>query len=84
MEIMEGFPTSFIKAMNDSLTKDIIEKKLFSAVNSMTKGKAPRHQLPFELFQKILPTIGNDFHQMIIREIESGRLHEGVTMGLLA
>lgn len=42
-EVMEGFPAIFTNAMNESLAKDITENEFSSAVMSMAKGKAPRH-----------------------------------------
>jgi hypothetical protein len=41
--VMEGVPATFINSMNDALDKEITERELRRAVNSMAKGKAPGH-----------------------------------------
>lgn len=84
-ESMEGFLATFLGAINDSLAKYIMgRKKLASALTSMVKGKVPGHdEIPIKFFQQLWPTIGHDFHQMIIRNIERGTLHEGVIKGLI-
>ena len=52
---------------------------------SMAKGKAPGHDgIPVELFQKLWPSLGQDFHLMISKGMESGALHEGVTKELIS
>lgn len=38
-EVFEGFPITFMNAMNATLARDIIEKDLSSMVMSMAKGK---------------------------------------------
>lgn len=71
--------------MNVALAKDITQKELSAAVSSMAKGKAPGHDgIPIEFFQKMWMTIGNDFHRMLLKGIEEGTLHEGVTRGLIS
>ena len=82
---MEGVPATFTPAMNEVLAKEITERELRGAVNSMAKGKAPGHDgIPVEFYQKMWPTIGKDFHQMIMQSMEEGKLHEGVTKGLIS
>lgn len=71
--------------MNVALAKDITENKLSAAVTSMAKGKAPGHDgIPIKFFQKMWVTIGNDFHRMLLKGIEEGTLHEGMTKGLIS
>ena len=41
--VIEGVPAMFINVINEALSKEIMEKKLQGAVNSMAKGKASRH-----------------------------------------
>lgn len=51
----------------------------------MTKCKAPCHnKIPIEFFQELWPTLGYDFHRMILKEIEVGAFHEGITKGLIS
>lgn len=51
---MEGVPAIFTNTMNKDLGKEITEKELRRAVNSMAKGKAPGHDgIPVEFFQKM-------------------------------
>ena len=85
MEVMKGLPAPFTDAMNETLDQEITEKELRSATNAMAKGKAPGHHgIPIEFFQKFWPTIGQDFHRMIITSIEEGKLHDGITKGLIS
>ena len=84
-EVFEGFQAPFTGAMNDSLTKEITERELGAVVRDMAMGKAPGHDgIPIEFFQKLWPTIGQDFHLMLIRSIERGVLHEGITKGIIS
>lgn len=54
-------------------------------VRDMAKRKAPGHDgILVEFFQKLWPTLGEDFHQMVLKGIEQKRFHEGVTMGLVS
>ena len=67
LEVMEGVPATFTPAMNEVLGKEILERELRGAVDSMAKGKAPGHDgIPVEFYQKMWPTIGKDFHRMIL------------------
>ena len=71
--------------MNASLIKEITERELRGVVRDMAKGKALGHDgIPTEFFQRLWPTLGQDFHQMLLRGIENGALHEGVTKGLIS
>ena len=84
-EVLEDLPATFTCDMNESLSKDITERELSAEVLSMAKGKAPGHDgVPIEFFQKLWPIIGHDFYCMLLKGIEEGALHEGVTRGLLA
>ena len=84
-EVMEGVPATFTPAMNEMLGKEILEQELRGAVNSMAKRKTPGHDgIPVEFYQKMWPTIGKDFHRMILQSINEGKLHEGVTRGLIS
>ena len=84
-EVFEGFQATFTEAMNESLTKEITERELGGVVRDMAKEKAPGHDgIPTELFQKLWSTIGNDFHQMLLRSMERGVLHEGITKGVIS
>ena len=83
-KVMEGVPATFTNAMNVGLSKEITERELRGAVNSMAKGKAPGHDgIPVEFFQKMWYTISKDFHLMVKMNIEEKKLHEGVTKGLI-
>ena len=71
--------------MNISISRRITEEELGAAVRDMAKGKAPGHdRIPVEFFQQFWPTIGKDFYHMILRGIENGNFHEGVTKGLIS
>jgi hypothetical protein len=60
-------------------------EELANAITSMAKGKAPRHnEIPMEIFQGLWHIVGHNFHQMISRGIEVGKLHEGITKGLVS
>lgn len=75
----------FANAMNETLSREINLKELANAVTSMAKGKTLGHDgLPMEFFQRLWHTVGHDFHQMILRGIESGELHEGAIKGLIS
>lgn len=51
----------------------------------MTKMKVSGHdEIPIEVFQQFWPTIGYDFHQMILRGIKNGAFYEGVTKGFIS
>ena len=83
-KVMEGVPATFTNAMNGELSKEITERELRGAVNSMAKGKTPGHDdIPVELFQKMWYTIGKDFRLMVKMSIEEKKLHEGITEGLI-
>ena len=84
-EVFEGFPDMITEAMYGPLRRDITEKELFTAVADMAKGKAPGHDgIPIEFYQKLWSTIGGDFYKMILKGIEEGALHEGMTKGLIS
>lgn len=84
-EILEGLPTIFMSAMNDSLVMEIIVKILSSTIFSMAKGKTHGHtQIPIEFFQQLWPTIGYNFHQMILKGLKNVSSHERVTKGLIS
>ena len=69
--------------MNDPLSKDITERELFMMITFMAKGNTPWHDgIPIEFFLHLWLAVGYDFHQMILREIESMTLYEGVTKGI--
>lgn len=52
---------------------------------AMAKGKAPGHdRIPIDFFQKLWPTVGHDFHHMLLKGMEEGTLYEGVTKGLIS
>ena len=54
LSVMEGVLATFTTAMNESLAKEVSEKELRGAVNSMAKGKAPGHDgIPVEFYQNI-------------------------------
>ena len=83
IKMMEGVLATFTPAMNEVLVKEVSERELRGAVNLMAKGKAPGHDgIPVEFYQNMWPTIGKDFHHMIIQSMDEGKLHEGVTKGL--
>ena len=83
IKMMEGVPATFTPAMNEVLVKEVSERELRGAVNSMTKGKALAHDdILVEFYQKMWLTIGKDFHHMIIQSMDEEKLHEGVTKGL--
>ena len=51
----------------------------------MAKGKAPGHNvIPYEFFQQLWPTLGFDFHWIILKSIELVAFHKGMTRGLLS
>ena len=84
-EITEGLPALFTEAMNEALDQEIMEEELRSATKAMAKRKAPGYDgIPIEFFQKFWPTIGQDFHRMIITSIEEGKLHDGITKGVIS
>ena len=85
IKVMKGLPALFTAAMNKALDQEITKKELRSVTNAMAKGKAPGHDgIPIEFFQKFWPTIGQDFHRMIVTSIEEGKLHDGITKGLIS
>ena len=84
MEVFTGFRVSFSEEMNASLTKEITERELGGVVRDIAKGKAPGHdRIPIEFFQRLWPTVGQDFLLMLVRNMERGELHEGVTRGVI-
>lgn len=51
----------------------------------MAKEKAPGHVvIPYEFFQQLWPTLGFDFHWMILKSTELVAFNKGVTRGLLS
>ena len=84
-EVFEGFQATFTEEMNASFTKEITERELGAVVRDMAKGKAPRHDsIPTKCFQRLWSTMGQDFHHMLLRSIEEGALHEGVTKRIIS
>lgn len=84
-EVFEGFPVTFADSMNKNMAKEIMVEELAKAISSMAKGKAPGHDgISMEFFQKLWQTVGQNFHQMVVRGIEHGELHERVTKGLIS
>ena len=82
---LEGFSTTFPPAIIEAISKEITEEELGHAVTSMAKRKAPGHDgIPTEYFQKLWSTIGKDLHLMILNGMREGKLHEGVTKGLIS
>ena len=52
--VMERVPATFTNVMNIVLSKEITERELRGAVNSMAKGKALGHDgISVEFFQKM-------------------------------
>lgn len=81
-EVFEGFPPTFNEEMNATLAQQITEGELRTIVRDMAKGKAPRYDgILVEIFQQLWPTLGDDFHRMILRGIKEKGFHEGVTRG---
>ena len=84
MEVFIGFRALFTEEMNASLTREITERELGGVVRDMAKGKAPGHDgIPIEFFQRLWPTVGKYFLQMILSSTEKGELHVGVTKGII-
>lgn len=84
-EVLKGLPATFTCDMIESLSKDITERELSAAVLSMAKGKALGHDGdPIEFFQRLWPTVRNDFYRMLLKGFEKRALHEGVTRGLIS
>lgn len=64
--LMKGVPTVFTNTMNETLSKDITEKKLHRAVNSMAKEKIPGLDgVRIEFFFKVWHTSRTDLNLMI-------------------
>lgn len=83
-EVLEGLLTTFTYDMNALLSRTFTDKELSSSIFSMARGKVPGHNgIPIEVFQHHWPTIGNDFLRMILKSMEEGAFHEGVTNGLI-
>lgn len=80
-----GFPVTFINTMNVSITRKLTERELGAAVKDMAKEQIPSHDgIHVEFFQRLWPTIGKDFHLMILRGIKSRNFCEEVTKGLIS
>lgn len=63
---------------------DILQWKFCSTLDSMAKEEAPCHNgIPMEFFQQLWPSLGNDFYRKILKNIQMGAFHKGVTRGLL-
>lgn len=83
-EVLEGLPTTFTCDMNATLSRAITKNELSTAILLMAKGKAPGHNgIPIEFFQHHWPSIGKDCLRMVLKGIEEGAFHEGVTKGLI-
>ena len=81
-EVFTGFPVTFNDIMNVTITKEITEREIGALVRDMAKDKTPGHDgLPIEFVQRLWPTIGVDFHKMLLGSMEEGNLHDGVTKG---
>ena len=77
-KILEDLPRTFTVDMNTSLSEEITEAELSSAVQSMAKGKAPGHDgIPMEFFQKYWATIGGDFYRMVKKNLKLEFLTKG-------
>ena len=84
-EVFEGFPGMTPQGVSEILMQDITEDELYAAVKTIAKGKAPGHDgVPIEFFLLLWPTIGKDFHSMILRGIGKGILHKGMTKGIIS
>lgn len=79
-DVLDDFPMTFTKAMNDTLTQEITHRELRATFRTLTKGKAPGHDgIPIKFFQQLWSTINEDFHQMIVKEIKHKGFPKGVT-----
>lgn len=84
-EVFENFPGMILQATNETLMKDITERKLVTTVISLAKENVPGHdEIPVEVFSKLWHIIGHNFYKMILRGIEKGILHEWMTKGLIS
>ena len=71
--------------INKCLAQEITEKKLASAIHSMTKGKASGHDgISTEFLQLLWSTIGPSFHRMLCKWYNKGKIPEGVTKGFIS
>ena len=60
--------------MNASLIKVITEIELAAALAAMAKGKAPGHdRIPMKFFKHLWPTIGEDFHHVLLKWTEDNK-----------
>ena len=74
-EILEDFPVIFTESMNESLALEITENDLASAIHLISKGKASGHDgIPIEFFQLLWTTIGPEFHWMLCKCFDEGKL----------
>ena len=84
-EVFTNFPITINDTMNVAITKEITERDIGAVVRDMTKGKVLGHDgLPIEFFQRLWPTIGVDFHKMLLSSMEEKNLHDGVTKGFIS
>lgn len=82
-EVFEGFSGMISQVVSILLSRDIMKRELSMAITCMANGKAPRHHgIPIEFILKLWPIVGHDFHRIVLRGIEKGILHEGMTKGL--
>ena len=83
-EVFTGFPVTFNDIVNVTTIKEITERDLGAVVRDLAKGKTPGHEgLSIEFSQRLWPTIGVDFHKMLLSSMEEGNLYNGVTKGLI-
>ena len=83
-EVFTGFPVTFNDIVNVTTIKEITERDLGAVVRYLVKGKTPGHEgLSIEFSQRLWPTIGVDFHKMLLSSMEEGNLYNGVTKGLI-
>ena len=79
-EVFEDFPGMISQATSETLMRNITERELTTTLTSLAKGRAPEHDgILVEVFSKLWHTIGHDFYKMILRGLEKGILHEGMT-----
>ena len=67
---MNELPATFTDAKKGALELEITKNQLRSVTKIIAKGKAPGHDdIPVELFQRLCPIIGKDFHLMTVKSI---------------
>ena len=80
----EGFPSKLTPQMTTALQRPITLAELSAALTAMANGKSPGPDgVTVEFFKCLWPTMGPEYHNMILQAVAGSSLPNGGTEGLI-